>query len=95
MQLHTSQQQKLVVIRSYYTLSPYGTFWVVPAETGVSLWLGEERLGNYPTPRAACTAAVNHRSGHPAWDASLFDIPLLPGWGQLIQLGGGSVRGNL
>lgn len=83
-----SRKQALFVIRSYYSLSPYGTFWVVPAEAGFSLWLGEERLGNHPSVQAACTAAVEHRSGHPAWDASLFDIPQLPGWGQLIQLSG-------
>lgn len=73
-------------VRSYYSLSPFGTFWIVPARAGVSLWLGGERLGNHPSSTAACRAVIAHQTGHPAWDASAFDVPALSAWGQLISL---------
>ena len=84
------QQEQLTaqktVIRTWYCLSPYGTFWITPAAAGVTLWLEDEAIGGYPAASAACHAVVQHRTGHHAWDVSMFDVPGLAGWGQLLQL---------
>lgn len=77
------------IVRSFYALSPYGTFWIAPAERGCGLYLDSSFLGDYPCPDDAAAAVAAHRTGHSDWDR-LVEFPWLASlreWGQLIVIG--------
>lgn len=75
------------VLKKYYSLSPFGTFWIAPgSDGGFNLSMCSLTLNTFDSAESAADAVFFHATGHVDWDqfTEFFSPTHLCEWGQLI-----------